>query len=162
MTDSIINNLVIDADTETLNNQLNKNQPTGTDPGRLIKINKDVLKTLIIEWLALDDQIKSFRDAAKDKLTEKKQFESKIIELMNILQQEKIITNKCNIIKNSKEHKGPITSDLIKTTLTEILQNSETAETYTNQIINKRQIKETVTLKKECDSQQKKYKKQKI
>lgn len=114
-----------------------------------VKVYEDKLKTIIIEWFALDDCITSLRNAIKDKQNEKKQFEQKLLELMEILKRERIITNKGNIIKNIKSHKGPITPELIKTTLTDILGNKDTAELYTNHIIEKRPTKESTTITKE-------------
>ena len=154
--------LDINADTETMNKQLenhmkklndkndknDKNNKLDEQPQKLIKIDKDMLKTLIIEWLSLDDQIKVIRDAAKEKTDEKKQYESQILELMNALDQEIILTDKGNITKNVKASKGPLTPELIKTTLTDILKSAETAETYTNHILEKRTTRETVALKR--------------
>lgn len=148
--------LDINADTETMNKQLenqmkktnDKIDKTNEQPQKLIKIDKEMLKTLIIEWLSLDDQIKMIRDAAKEKADEKKQYESQILELMEMLNQEVILTDKGNITKNVRASKGPLTPELIKTTLTDILKSSETAETYTNHILEKRTTKETVALKR--------------
>ena len=115
---------------------------------KIIKINKDNLKTLIIEWLALDEQIKSYRDLIKEMKDEKKQYETQILDLMNTLNQDTIITNKGNIIKNKKESKGALTQEIIKSTLSSLLKCQETAETYTKLIFENRPIKETINLKK--------------
>ncbi len=156
--------LDINADTETMNKQLenhmkktnDKNDKPNEQPQKIIKVDKEILKTLIIEWLSLDDQIKMIRDAAKEKTEEKKQYESQILELMNMLNQEIILTDKGNITKNVRASKGPLTPELIKTTLTDILKSPETAETYTNHILEKRTTKETVALKrKEFETKQK-------
>lgn len=128
---------------------------------RLIKIDKNVLKTLIIEWLALDEQIKTYKDSIKDMNEEKKQFETKILELMNTLKQDTILTDKGNIIKNVRESKTSLNPELIKTTLSDILKSPETAETYTNMILEKRQIKESVNLKR-TDLNKKKVIKKKL
>ena len=50
---------------------------------------------------------------------------------MTALEQETIITEKGNLKRNVKSSKGPITPDLIKSTLTDILKCSTTADTYT-------------------------------
>ena len=157
--------LDINADTETMNNQISnhmnklneKNNLVEEPVKKVIKINKEMLRTLIIEWLALDDQISTLRSEMKDKNEEKKQYEGQIIELMNAIKQEIILTDKGNISKNVRESKGPLTPELIKTTLAEILKSPETAETYTNHTMEKRVIKEKVSLKKEFE--QKKVKK---
>jgi hypothetical protein len=118
------------------------------EPQKIIHIDKDILKTLIIEWLSLDDQLKSFKETIKDKTDEKKQYENQILELMGALKQEVIITDKGNITRNIKESKGPLTPELIKATLTNILKCSVTADTYTNHIIDKRPLKESISLKR--------------
>jgi hypothetical protein len=163
--------LDINADTETMNKQINDNiskkkstnsatsaTSTASDT-KTIKIDKNVLKTLIIEWLALDDQIKTYKEYIKDKSDEKKQYEEQILELMKVLDQEIILTDKGNITRNVRESKSPLTPELIKTTLTDLLKCSNTADTYTNNIMDKRTKKETVSLKrKEINEKKKKVK----
>ena len=118
------------------------------DDVKVIKINKDNLKTLIIEWLALDEQIKTYRDTIKDMNDEKKQYETQILELMNTLNQDTITTNKGIITRNKKESKGAITQELIKSTLSTLLKCQETADTYTSLIFDKRSVKEIINLKR--------------
>ena len=65
-------------------------------------IDKNTLKTFIIEWLSLDDQIKTYRDTIKELTDEKNQYENQILDLMNVLNQDKIQTDKGNIEKNIK------------------------------------------------------------
>lgn len=113
-----------------------------------IKIDKNVLKSFIIEWLTLDDQIKTYRETIKELSDEKNQYEKQIIDLMNLLNQDKIITEKGNIEKNIRKSKSQLTPEIIKVTLSDILKNSEIADIYTNKILDKRQIKETMILKK--------------
>ena len=138
--------LDINADTETMNKQIAKNSKSTEEPN--IKIDRNVLKTLIIEWLALDDQIKAYKEHIKDKSDEKKQYEEQILQLMKVLNQEIILTDKGNIIRNVKESKSPLTPELIKNTLTDLLKCSNTADTYTNNILDKRTKKEIVALKR--------------
>jgi hypothetical protein len=164
--------LDINADTETMNKQLSKHMsktnarlntgsnsnPNDDTPHKVIHIDKEILKTLIIEWLSLDDQIKSFRETIKDKTEEKKQYEDQLLDLMGALNQEIILTDKGNITRNVKESKGALTPELIKTTLTDILKCAETADTYTNHIMDKRLIKESVNLKRQTLDDNKKTK----
>ena len=163
--------LDINADTPTMNKQLanhmdqvNKSKEKSSDPNsnqpkKVCTIDKNLLKELIVEWLALDDQIKTYRDAMKDMADEKKQFEAQILEVMGALEQETIITDKGNISRNVKESKAPLTPELIKATLSEILKCTQTADTYTNQIMEKRTIKETVSLKRATTEKKQKGKK---
>lgn len=130
------------------NNDNDENCINEDELHRVIEIDKDTLKTLIIEWLSLDDQIKAYNEVVKDKKEEKKQYESQILELMNALQQNTILTDKGNIERNVKESKGSITPELIKATLTDILKCSQTADTYTNHIMEKRISKENISLKR--------------
>lgn len=164
--DAILN---IDADTETMNNQITKHMnKTNREnpkidnskeaPKRVIKIDKETLKTLIIEYLSLDDQIRSFKETIKDKTEEKKQYESQILELMGALKQDVILTDKGNLERSVKESKGPLTPELIKTTLTDILKCSETASSYTDAINDKRPTKESIALKRKIIGDTKKSK----
>jgi hypothetical protein len=155
--------LDINADTETMNKQLNNNMTKNNQKisnssvdGKVIKIDKNMLKTLIIEWLALDDQIKTYKEYIKDKSDEKKQYEEQILELMKVLNQEIILTDKGNITRNVKESKSPLTPELIKNTLTDLLKCVTTADTYTNNIMEKRTKKETVSLRRKDINEKKK------
>ena len=146
--------LDINADTETMNDQILKHIDKGDKfnsddvPKKIIKINKEIFKTLIIEYLSLDDQIRSFKETIKDKTEEKKQYESQILELMGTLKQNIIITDKGNLERSVKESKGPLTPELIKSALTDILKCSDTANTYTDAIVIKRPTKELIALKR--------------
>ncbi len=151
--DDILN---IANDTETMNNQLekhlkkiNKNVDESKQNKKTIHIDKDVLMALIVEWIALDDQIRSYRETVKELSDEKKQYESQLLELMTTLKQEKILTDNGCINRTVKKSSSPLTSDLIKTTLAEILKCSQTADTYTNHIMEKRTVKETFNLRRE-------------
>jgi hypothetical protein len=165
--DNILNSddstLDINADTETINNQLDKKNKKNqqTEQCQVIHIDKNMLKTLIIEWLSLDDQIKSYNDIIKDLKEEKKQFETQILDIMGVLNQEIIITDKGNLTKTIKESKEPLTPDLIKASLSELLKCIETADTYTNHIMEKRKVKEIVNLKRKEVNEKKKGKKEK-
>lgn len=112
-----------------------------------IEINKTDLKILIIEWLALDEQIKKHKNVIKELSDEKKQFEEKILNIMNLLEEDVIITEKGNIKKVKKEIKASITPNLIENTLKDILKSDETAKNYTNSIMDKREIKSIFNLK---------------
>ncbi len=158
--DHTADNLNLNADTETMNNQLNnrlrKSQKTDTPAKSVIKVDKRMLKTVIIEWLALDDQIKTYRDTIKEMSEEKKQYEGKILDLMNALKQDTVITDKGNLTLNKKEMKGPITPELIKATLADLLHCGETASVYTEKIISNRPVKENISLKRVNPDKEKK------
>ena len=81
--------------------------------------------------------------------------ETQILDLMNTLDQDTIITDKGNIIRNKKESKGALTQDIIKSTLSNILKCPETADAYTNLIFDNRPIKETINLKRKIFSKNK-------
>jgi hypothetical protein len=130
---------------EDINQDLNREKEPRQ---KIVTVDKTVLKGIIIEWLALDDQIKSYRDIMKEMTEEKRQFEAQIIDLMTELKQDMILTDKGNITRNVKEMKGPLTPELIKTTLSDLLKCPETADTYTNQIMEKRTKKEIIGLKR--------------
>jgi len=117
-------------------------------PRKVIKIDKEMLKTLIVEYLSLDDQLRSYKETIKDITEEKKQFESQILELMGALKQDVILTDKGNLERSVKESRGPLTPELIKAALTDILKCYETASVYTETIVDKRPTKELVALKR--------------
>lgn len=75
--DSDDENLDINADTETMNKQINKKSKNKEQAKVVYKIDKNTLKTLIIEWLSLDDQIKKYKEAIKDMGEEKNNLKHK-------------------------------------------------------------------------------------
>lgn len=149
---------VLNSDDDIISNK--NDEQINNSNEKVVVIDKQILKTLIIEWLALDDQIKVYKEFIKDKTDEKKQYEEQILNLMKVLNQEIILTDKGNITRNIKESKSPLTPELIKNTLTELIKCSSTADTYTNTILDKRTKKEIITLKrKEMTEKKKKVKK---
>jgi len=112
------------------------------------KIDQKTLKSVIIEWISLDDQIKVYRETIKDLLDEKNQYEKQILDLMIIIKQDNIQTDKGKIEKNIKKSKTQLTPEIIKLTLTDLLKCQHTAEVYTNKILDQRLDKETISLKR--------------
>jgi len=132
-------------------NNIDKNQ-------KIYHVNKNTLKSFILEWLSLDDQIKLIRNKLKEISDEKKQYESQILELMLVLNQDTIQTDKGKIEKNVKRTKMSLTPELIKNTLSDLLKCNQTADLYTNNILDKRQQKELITLKRNKPKKEKKQK----
>ena len=81
-------------------------------------------------------------------MDEKNQYEKQILDLMNTLNQNKIVTDKGNIERNIKLTKTQLTPEIIKITLTDLLNCQSTADSYTNQILDRRQMKEIISLKR--------------
>lgn len=83
----------------------------------------------------------------KDLKDEKKQFENYIIDNMKNIKENIILTNKGSIIRNTRESKTSITSDLIQNTLSKILRDESKASLLTSEIESKRPLKQLTSLK---------------
>lgn len=117
------------------------------------------LKILILSWIAKDEEIKEINENLKEMKDDKKQFENYILEYLeknnSIKNNTVITTKKGNIIKNVKDSKSAITPDLIQKTLTEILNDKDKAFIYTNEISNKRAVKQNINLKRIIEKKKK-------
>ncbi len=106
------------------------------------------LKEMIINWLALDDKIKEISNSVKDLNTEKKQFESYILDYMTKLKKETIDTTSGKLIKDEKKTKKSLKEDIVATALTEITGDKHKAAEFTKYIFDKRPEVENVKLKR--------------
>ena len=105
------------------------------------------MKEIILSWIALDEKINELNIELKDLKEEKKQFENYIIDNMKNTKENIILTNKGSIIRNTRENKTSITSELIQSTLSKILKDESKASLLTSEIESKRQFKQSISLK---------------
>ena len=108
----------------------------------------DDLKEMIINWLALDDKAKELSAAAKDLTTEKKQFESYILDYMTKLNKPIIDTSSGKLIKDDTKTKKALKEDMVVGALTEITGNKDRAAEMTKIIFDKRPDVENTRLKR--------------
>lgn len=108
----------------------------------------DDLKEMIINWLALDDKAKELSAAAKDLTTEKKQFESYILDYMTKLNKPIIDTSSGKLIKDDTKTKKALKEDMVVGALTEITGNKDKAAEMTKIIFDKRPDVENTRLKR--------------
>jgi hypothetical protein len=108
----------------------------------------DDLKEMIINWLALDDKAKELSAAAKDLTTEKKQFESYILDYMTKLNKPIIDTSSGKLIKDETKTKKALKEDMVVGALTEITGNKDKAAEMTKIIFDKRPDVENTRLKR--------------
>lgn len=108
----------------------------------------DDLKEMIINWLSLDDKAKELSAAAKDLTTEKKQFESYILDYMTKLNKPIIDTSSGKLVKDDKKTKKALKEDMVVGALTEITGNKDRAAEMTKIIFDKRPDVENTRLKR--------------
>ena len=108
----------------------------------------DDLKEMIINWLALDDKVKELSTRAKDITTEKKQFESYILDYMTKLNKPIIDTSSGKLIKDDTKTKKALKEDMVVGALTEITGNKDKAAEMTKIIFDKRPDVENTRLKR--------------
>jgi hypothetical protein len=106
------------------------------------------LKEMIINYIALDDKAKELSAAAKDLTTEKKQFESYILDYMTKLNKPIIDTSSGKLVKDETKTKKALKEDIAIAALTEITGNKIKAEEMTKIIFDKRPDVENTRLKR--------------
>ena len=149
-----------DNEKENENNKVNKNNKGNKKENKNKKekekiVNKSILfediredlKEIILNWIALEEKINELNIEIKDLKDEKKQFENYIIDNMRNIKENIILTNRGNIIRNTRENKTSITSELIQATLSKILRDESKASLLTSEIESKRPLKQSITLK---------------
>ena len=106
------------------------------------------LKEMIINWLSLDDKIKEISTTVKDLNTEKKQFESYILDYMTKLNKPTIDTTSGKLIKDEKKTKKGLKEDIVTSALAEITGDKVKAAEFTKYIFDKRPEVESIKLKR--------------
>lgn len=113
------------------------------------KLSLEEFQKIIKEWLKVDDKIRDTNSIIKEMKVEKKQLEEFILDYI-----EKTDVNMTINLSNGYMHrsvqqrKSPINKDLILKTLNTVLNDSKKAEEMTETILNNRQVKEVVAVKR--------------
>jgi uncharacterized HAD superfamily protein len=111
------------------------------------KITKE-FRNNVIKYLDIDDEIRNYRIKTKDLLKEKKEFEDKILNFLESVEEQSIVVRDGKLIKNISKTKAPLKKESIFKSLLEITGDNTKALTLTDHIINSRPTVERVNLKR--------------
>jgi hypothetical protein len=110
---------------------------------------KKKFKKIVISWVELDDKIKLINSELKNIKDEKKQYEEFILSFMEKYNENMITLSNGSLKKNISQTKESIKEEMIQEAIQEYTKDLEEAYTITQKIIQKRQINEKVTLKRQ-------------
>ena len=110
---------------------------------------KKKFKKIVISWVELDDKIKLINSELKNIKDEKKQYEEFILTFMEKYNENMITLSNGSLKKNISQTKESIKEEMIQEAIQEYTKDLEEAYTITQKIIQKRQINEKVTLKRQ-------------
>lgn len=110
---------------------------------------KKKFKKIVISWVELDDKIKLINTELKNIKDEKKQYEEFILSFMEKYNENMITLSNGSLKKNISQTKESIKEEMIQEAIQEYTKDLEEAYTITQKIIQKRQINEKVTLKRQ-------------
>ena len=110
---------------------------------------KKKFKNIVIAWVQLDDKIKTINSELKNMKDEKKQYEEFILNFMEKYNENMITLSNGILKKNVSQSKQSINEEMINEAIEEFTKDVEQAYTITQKIIEKRQINEKVTLKRQ-------------
>ena len=110
---------------------------------------KKKFKKIVVSWVELDDKIKLINSELKNIKDEKKQYEEFILSFMEKYNENMITLSNGSLKKNISHTKESIKEEMIQEAIQEYTKDLEEAYTITQKIIQKRQINEKVTLKRQ-------------
>jgi hypothetical protein len=110
---------------------------------------KKKFKNMVISWIQLDDKIKLINSELKTIKDEKKQYEDFIISFMDKYNENVITLSNGLLKKNVSQTKGSIKEEMIQEAIEEYTKDLEQAYTITQKIIQKREVNEKISLKRQ-------------
>jgi hypothetical protein len=112
-----------------------------------VKVTK-TFRNNVLQWVEIDDKIKTFRSKIKELTTEKKQFEEFILNYLAEVEEESIVIKDGKLSKNTTKTKAPLKKETIYKSLVELVGDSTKATTMTDHIINSRPDIQRTNLKR--------------
>ena len=114
-------------------------------------IPKDIteeFKEVVVNWVKIDDDIRSLNQKIKDLKDEKKEFEVFILEYMNTINESTINISDGKLRLNRSKTKAPLKEENIQSALLDITKDSNKALELTKYIFQSRPLTERVNLKR--------------
>jgi len=111
------------------------------------KVTK-TFKNNVLQWIEIDDKIKTIRSKVKELTTDKKQFEEYIINYLSQVDEESIVIKDGKLSKNVSKTKAPLKKETIYTSLMGLVGDATKASQMTEHIINSRPDVQRINLKR--------------
>lgn len=115
-------------------------------------MSTDELKTVVKEWLVLDNELREIQRIVKEKKERKKALTESVIDLMKIRKVEELNVNDGKLIYQQTKTKTPLNKKHIATCLGEVFKGDpDKVNQLADHIVNSRQIKLKDNLKRKVD-----------
>lgn len=111
------------------------------------KVTAD-FKNKVLNWLAIDDEIRDMRAKSKDLTKKKKEYEEYILSFLENVGEKELAVSDGKLRRNISKTKKPLSKEWIQKSLTELIKDKTKATTMTDHIINNREVVERVNLKR--------------
>lgn len=119
-------------------------------------IDLEEFKQVVVEWVNIDDKIRSKNEELKELKKDKKNIEEYIMESMQTLDEGVIDISDGKIRLNKTKTKSSLKENLIQEALTELTHDNVKATTMTKYILDKRPVVEKTNLKRTFNRKKKK------
>ena len=114
-------------------------------------VKRDVaeeFKQSVVEWVKIDDEIRTLNRKVKELKTSKKEFEQFILSYMENINENIIAISDGKLRRNVSQTKSALKHETIQNALVDFTSNTEEAFKLTQYILNKRPTVERVNLKR--------------
>ena len=114
-------------------------------------VQQKVTKTFrnnVLQWVDIDDKIRTYRSKVKELTTEKKNHEEFILNYLSQVEEESIAIKDGKLSKSVSKSKAPLKKDTIYKSLVELVGDANKATTMTEHIINSRPNVKLINLKR--------------
>ena len=118
------------------------------EEGVIPKYITEEFKEVVVNWVKIDDDIRSLNQKIKDLKDEKKEFEVFILEYMNTINENVINISDGKLRLNRSKTKAPLKEENIQSALLDITKDSNKALELTKYIFQSRPLTERVNLKR--------------
>lgn len=113
------------------------------------KISQEQFQDLVKEWIKIDDKIRETNNIIREMKIERKQIEEFVLKFIEDTDKDMTINLSNGYMRRSVEHrKGAINKNLIFNTLMDIVKNEDKALEMTETILDRREVKEIINLKR--------------
>merc|ERR1712224_104181 len=138
-------------DLNNINPEINADTVDNNDENHDNNNNRDVaeeFKESVVEWVRIDDEIRSLNKKARELKATKKEYEQFILSYMENINENIIAISDGKLRRNVSQTKAALKHETIQNALVDFTSNTEEAFKLTQYILNKRPTVERVNLKR--------------
>ena len=131
---------------DELNNNNNDNEQNNEEVAK--RTVAEEFKKSVVEWVNIDDEIRTLNRKVKELKTSKKEFEQFILSYMENINENIIAISDGKLRRNISQTKSALKHETIQNALVDFTSSTEEAYKLTQYILNKRPTVERVNLKR--------------